>query len=305
MISSGMLIACWLSIKWRRQRRRNVAVLSGTTRSTSTRSVANVEYVLEFLQQVKAGSPAGYDRIQYIEQPTNRDLKANPDNKMHKAAELKPVVIDESLVDYESLLLAREQGYSGCRPEGLQRTHRSPAGCGGCPEVWDVPVRAGSDLPRPVVPALRQPGGAHPRRGCDRRKRPPVLPGGEQEARTTYAGMFEFKDGMVATGLLNAGAWVLGMPTALGALEKPWDARIHTNSVTCDVPLNHVDPFFNPPILTRFELPEALSHEGVVSFRPLFMSGLGRFPDLTRTRREHEHLHSRTCGHQRPAALAL
>ena len=32
---------------------------------------------------------------------------------MHAAAKLKPVVIDESLVDYESLLLSREQGYSG------------------------------------------------------------------------------------------------------------------------------------------------------------------------------------------------
>ena len=32
---------------------------------------------------------------------------------MHQAAEIKPVVIDESLVDIESFLLAREQGYSG------------------------------------------------------------------------------------------------------------------------------------------------------------------------------------------------
>lgn len=73
----------------------------------------NVEYVLEFLERVKSGSAAAFDRIQYIEQPTNRDLKSNPDNKMHKAAEIKPVVIDESLVDYESLLLSREMGYSG------------------------------------------------------------------------------------------------------------------------------------------------------------------------------------------------
>jgi hypothetical protein len=32
---------------------------------------------------------------------------------MHRAAAIKPVVIDESLIDLESLLLAREQGYSG------------------------------------------------------------------------------------------------------------------------------------------------------------------------------------------------
>ncbi len=74
---------------------------------------ANVDYVLTFLKKIQEASPAAYDRIQYIEQPTHRDLQAHPDNKMHKAAELKPVVIDESLVDYESLLLARELGYSG------------------------------------------------------------------------------------------------------------------------------------------------------------------------------------------------
>jgi hypothetical protein len=32
---------------------------------------------------------------------------------MHRAAKIKPVVIDESLVDLESLQLARDQGYSG------------------------------------------------------------------------------------------------------------------------------------------------------------------------------------------------
>ncbi len=73
----------------------------------------NVEYVLEFLNRIREESPAAYDRIQYIEQPTSRDLKANPDNKMHEAAKLKPVVIDEALVDYDALLLCREQGYTG------------------------------------------------------------------------------------------------------------------------------------------------------------------------------------------------
>lgn len=73
----------------------------------------NVEYVLGFLRKIQEQSPAAYKRIQYIEQPTHRDLKAHPDNKMHEAAKLKPVVIDESLVDYDALLFAREQGYSG------------------------------------------------------------------------------------------------------------------------------------------------------------------------------------------------
>jgi L-alanine-DL-glutamate epimerase-like enolase superfamily enzyme len=73
----------------------------------------DVQYVLDFLARVRERAPAAYDRIQYIEQPTHRDLKAHPENRMHEAAKLKPVVIDESLIDYESLLMAREQGYSG------------------------------------------------------------------------------------------------------------------------------------------------------------------------------------------------
>ena len=73
----------------------------------------NVEYVLDFLARVGERSPEALKRLQYIEQPTHRDLRANPENRMHAAARIKPVVIDESLVDYESLLLSRELGYSG------------------------------------------------------------------------------------------------------------------------------------------------------------------------------------------------
>jgi L-alanine-DL-glutamate epimerase-like enolase superfamily enzyme len=72
----------------------------------------NVEYLLEFLGRLKKDSPGLFERIQYIEQPTARDLTAAR-NDMHEAARLKPVIIDESLVDFESLLLARELGYSG------------------------------------------------------------------------------------------------------------------------------------------------------------------------------------------------
>ncbi len=73
----------------------------------------NVEYVLDFLAKLQEQSPEALQRVQYIEQPTHRDLRANPENRMHRAAAIKPVVIDESLVDLESLHLAREQGYSG------------------------------------------------------------------------------------------------------------------------------------------------------------------------------------------------
>jgi len=73
----------------------------------------NVDYVLEYLRRVKAGSPRCLESILYVEQPTARDLAAPPRNEMHLAAKLRPVVIDESLTDLETLLLARDLGYTG------------------------------------------------------------------------------------------------------------------------------------------------------------------------------------------------
>ena len=73
----------------------------------------NVEYLLDFLARIEERSPLALARLQYIEQPTARDLRSNPENRMHREARIKPVVIDESLVDLESLLAARELGYSG------------------------------------------------------------------------------------------------------------------------------------------------------------------------------------------------
>jgi L-alanine-DL-glutamate epimerase-like enolase superfamily enzyme len=73
----------------------------------------SVAYLMDFLRQVRERTPAGFERIQYIEQPTARDLKANRANVMHEASKVRPLVIDESLIDLDSLKLAREMGYTG------------------------------------------------------------------------------------------------------------------------------------------------------------------------------------------------
>lgn len=73
----------------------------------------NEEYVLQLLDQLRANCPEAFDRIQYIEQPTHRDLKRPGAVTMHRVAKQIPVVIDESLTDLESLRLAVSQGYSG------------------------------------------------------------------------------------------------------------------------------------------------------------------------------------------------
>jgi L-alanine-DL-glutamate epimerase-like enolase superfamily enzyme len=73
----------------------------------------NVQYLLDFVHQLRGKAPTAFARVQYIEQPTARDLAANRQNTMFEAAKLAPVVIDESLTGFDALLLAREMGYTG------------------------------------------------------------------------------------------------------------------------------------------------------------------------------------------------
>jgi L-alanine-DL-glutamate epimerase-like enolase superfamily enzyme len=73
----------------------------------------DVEYLLRFMRTLKERNPAAFKRIQYVEQPTRRDLSADRQNVMHEASRLIPVVIDESLTGLDMLLLARDMGYTG------------------------------------------------------------------------------------------------------------------------------------------------------------------------------------------------
>jgi L-alanine-DL-glutamate epimerase-like enolase superfamily enzyme len=73
----------------------------------------NVQYLLDFQRLVRTKAPRAFERAQYIEQPTARDLTADRANTMIEAAKMRPVVIDESLTDLDTLLLAREMGYTG------------------------------------------------------------------------------------------------------------------------------------------------------------------------------------------------
>jgi L-alanine-DL-glutamate epimerase-like enolase superfamily enzyme len=163
---------------------------------------ANVQYVLDFLGKVRERSPAALDRVQYIEQPTHRDLRANPENKMHAAARVKPVVIDESLVDLESLQLARELGYSGVALKAC-KGHTEALLMGAAARkyglflcVQDLTCVGASFLHSaslaariPTVAAIEGNG----RQYC---------PAGNVLWNARYPGMFRINDGTVETGLL-------------------------------------------------------------------------------------------------------
>lgn len=73
----------------------------------------NVQYLLDFDRKLNEQAPDGFRRVQYVEQPTARDLATHRSNTMFEAAKLRPVVIDESLTGLDALLLAREMGYTG------------------------------------------------------------------------------------------------------------------------------------------------------------------------------------------------
>ncbi len=164
---------------------------------------ANVEYVLEFLKRIQETAPAAFDRIQYIEQPTHRDLKAHPENRMHAAAQLKPVVVDESLLDYESLLLAREQGYSGLALKACKGHTESlllaaagqKLGMFLCVQDLTCP---GFSFLHSASLAARIPGIAaiegNGRQYC---------PAANRRWRGQFPGMFDIHDGTVETGVLE------------------------------------------------------------------------------------------------------
>ncbi|MGQ0633072.1 MAG: enolase C-terminal domain-like protein [Planctomycetaceae bacterium] len=163
----------------------------------------DVSYVLDLLAQVKNSSAAAYDRVHYIEQPTSRDLSAGANGKVHEAAKLKPIVIDESLIDYDSLLLAREQGYTGIALKAC-KGHSESLLLGAAGQklgmflcVHDLTCPGFSFLHSASL-AARIPG-VDAVEGNGRQ----YCPSANRRWRAQYPTMFDLKDGSVKTGILN------------------------------------------------------------------------------------------------------
>ncbi|MCS7021371.1 MAG: hypothetical protein NZ703_07790 [Gemmataceae bacterium] len=163
----------------------------------------HVDYLLEFLRRLQEKAPQAYERIQYIEQPTARDLEAHPDNKMHAAARLKPVVIDESLTDLESLHLAREMGYTGvafkaCKGQSATLLLAAAAqkyGLFRCVQDLTCP---GASLIQSAGLAAHIPGVAAIE--ANSRQYVPAANRGWDER---FPGVFTIRDGVMHTGLLT------------------------------------------------------------------------------------------------------
>lgn len=163
----------------------------------------NVEHLLAFLKKLREQAPRAYERIQYLEQPTSRHLEDVPEQNMSAVAEMKPVVIDESLVDYDALLMARKLGYSGvalkaCKGQTeslLMAAAARKFGMFLC--VQDLTCPGFSFLHSaalaahiPTVAAIEGNG----RQYC---------PAPNAQWARQFPGMFEITDGSVETGLLS------------------------------------------------------------------------------------------------------
>lgn len=70
------------------------------------------ESVVDYLRRLQDRSPAAYEALLYLEQPTERDLTVHRYD-LSPVAALKPVVVDEGVTDVERMDLAIELGWSG------------------------------------------------------------------------------------------------------------------------------------------------------------------------------------------------
>lgn len=189
------------------------------------------EYVIDFLKSVKKKSAAAYDRIQYIEQPTSRDLEAASAAKMHDVAKLKPVVIDEALVDYEALLQCRELGYSGVALKA----------CKGQTESLFAAAAAQKFGMFLCVQDLTCPGASF-LHSCSLSARIPGIAAVEGNARQycpapsakwadRYPELFNITAGTVGTGRLNEAGLGFHLPDgATNRLDVPVDEQVSASS---------------------------------------------------------------------------
>jgi L-alanine-DL-glutamate epimerase-like enolase superfamily enzyme len=173
----------------------------------------DVEYVLECLRRIRDASPAGFRRILYVEQPTARDLRANRNNVMHEAAKLRPVVIDESLTDLDSLLLAREMGYNGVALKACKGQSQAMLMAAAAAKykmfvsVQDLTC-PGASLVHSVGIAARVSGVA----GIEANARQ-YVPAANAPWTPRFPGLFEVRDGYVRTDQINGPG--LGIPDDL------------------------------------------------------------------------------------------
>ncbi|MBI1899062.1 MAG: mandelate racemase/muconate lactonizing enzyme family protein [Acidobacteria bacterium] len=163
----------------------------------------NVQYVLDCIRLIREKTPEGFRRVQYIEQPTKRDLKSDRGNVMHQVAKILPVVIDESLTGKEMLMLAREMGYSGTALKACKGQAQALL-MGAVAQKYKMFLCV-QDLTCPGASLIHSAGlAAHvPTVAAIEANSRQYVPAANKQWEKKFPGIFIIKDGMMKTGVLN------------------------------------------------------------------------------------------------------
>ena len=163
----------------------------------------DADYLLEFMNRIKEGSPGGYERITYIEQPTRRDLVATASQLLFKASRLKPVVMDESLIDFDALLRGREIGYTGVALKACKGQSHSML-LNAAAQTFKMYMTA-QDLTCPGASLIQSAGiAAHvPQIDTLESNAREYVPAANRQWLEKFSGLFEVRDGKLHTGKLT------------------------------------------------------------------------------------------------------
>ena len=160
------------------------------------------EYLVEMLNKIKEKSPRAFEEILYFEQPTERDLNAHAFD-LHKLSQIKPILLDESLVNLENFERAKELGWSGislktCKGQSASLILMAKA------SEEKIPYSV-QDLTNPKLSLIQSIGLAariNPIKGVEANARQFIPFASEKEERV-HPELFQLKDGEASTKTLQ------------------------------------------------------------------------------------------------------
>lgn len=163
----------------------------------------NAGYAVEMLVKVKEKSLRAYEAIQYVEQPTSRDMESNPYD-VSEIARLKPVLLDEGLTSLEALDRALSLGWSGpalktCKGHTEAMLTLAKA------EMEGLPYSV-QDLTNPSIALLHSVGFAARINclvGCESNARQFVRDYASGREREAHPGIFTVRNGVAGTATLT------------------------------------------------------------------------------------------------------
>jgi L-alanine-DL-glutamate epimerase-like enolase superfamily enzyme len=156
------------------------------------------DYIVEYLTRLRERDRFAFDHLLYVEQPTERDLRAHRYD-MRPIAALKPVIIDESLTSLEDFDLAMELGWSGialksCKGHSGALLYAAKATAAGIPYTIQDLTNPGISLIHSVGLAAR----LSPMMGVEANS-PQFFPGTSEPEAAVHPDLFNRRDGLVRT----------------------------------------------------------------------------------------------------------